>query len=156
MRPIEFTKEEAFLSTLKEYLESEDAHDILKHLTQSKLSFKYSDRFSEKLWNQKTAYVEIKVPVRSKQTLEHEDLFYRLNRYCGDIFEDDEEYGFKGVQIGVLIGTPTEQSVNKDIKYHSKNQVYENLRTKVHKASLNPMWGCGGSSHYDKPVMDGF
>ncbi|MGV2967158.1 hypothetical protein [Paenibacillus sp. AGC30] len=138
MSQVEYSENDLFLSTLKEYLESEGAEDILKHLEPSKLSISYSDRFTSRLWNQRSAYVDIKVPVRSKKALEADDLYHRLNRYCSELYENTDEYGYAGLQIGVLVGLTSTSNINRDIQFYSKNQVYENLRTKVHNSTLDP------------------
>ncbi|KGP78298.1 MULTISPECIES: hypothetical protein [Paenibacillus] len=140
MSQVEYSESDLFLSTLKEYLESEGEEDILKHLEPSKLSINYSDRFSGRLWNQRSAYVDLKVAVRSKKALEADDLYHRLNRYCSELYENTDEYGYAGLKIGVLVGlTSTSNNENRDIQYYSKNQVYENLRTKVHNSTLDPI-----------------
>ncbi|QDA30262.1 hypothetical protein [Paenibacillus polymyxa] len=139
MSEVDYSENDMFLSTLKEYLESVEAEDILKHLEPSKLSIVYSNQFTGTLWNQRSAYVDIKVPVRSKKALEDNSLFRRLNRYCGELYENTEEYGYAGLRIGVLVGIPTTSTESKDIKFYSKNQVYENLRTKVHNSTLDPI-----------------
>lgn len=137
MADTEITEEEQFLYTLKEYLESERENEILKHLASAKINFIYSNTFSRKLHDQRSVYIEIKVPIASKKILESEDINWRLERYCGEIYEDNEDYGFKGVKIGILMGTPNAQSTpTSPVTYSSQNLTYENLRTKVLKANL--------------------
>lgn len=136
---VEYSENDLFLATLKEYLSVEGAEDILKHLEPSKLSLTYSDRFTGKQWNQRSGYVEIKVPVRSKKALEDNDIYYRLSEYCSHLYETTDDYGYAGLKIGVLVGTTTSNTENRDIQFYSKNQVYENLRTKVHNSTLDPI-----------------
>lgn len=92
--------EKDFLYTLKEYLKAEGKEDILELMKNCNLNFNYTSVFASKSY-QFRAYVDIRVPVQKINKLKNYQ--NELNRYCGEIFIEDEQYAFYGVDIKPLM-----------------------------------------------------
>lgn len=130
-------EEDLFLYTLREYLEAEEENELSRLLSQATLVFKKSSDYSNKQWNQRSVYIEIKVPVSVKRKVEEKK--EKLHRYCGEIYEDDDEYGFVGIEIGVAMPKTIENEKEEESKEVSKipmNQIYRDLIKKTIKLKI--------------------
>lgn len=134
----EITYEERFKNTLLEYLSVKKELELQQMLSQCKIVVKFSGNFSEKQWNQRSAYIEIKVPVTYREIIEEKYLPI-LNEMCGEIYEDDDEHGFVGVQFGVLLLSTVKvhDYVTHETRYLSNHANYQNLINKATKIGLD-------------------
>lgn len=128
----EMSYEERFKHTLLDCLSIEGQEDLQQMLSQSNIVIKKTAEYSGKQWNQRSATVEIKVPSIYRKAIE-DKYIPTLYKICGEIYEDDANYGFTGVEIGYLL-LSTVKTVN-----HLTNEVsvlqnyanYQNLMNKV-------------------------
>jgi hypothetical protein len=129
----------AFLLTLKEYLETEGETELLRLLDRCELSFDYTGAFTYRVWNQRSVYLEIRVPVGVKKRLEENS--EKLKKYCMDIFPDSDDYALMGIRFGILMTKvrDDESPETRDAAFYSKNQIYDNLITKINKVYLDPI-----------------
>lgn len=107
-------------------------------LSQSKIILKELWNYSGKQSNQRSAVVEIKVPVPYREVIEKKHMKI-LKELCGEIYEDDSDYGFTGVEIGVVL-LSTVQTVNhltKEVRYLQNHSNYQNLMDKVVKMDID-------------------
>lgn len=136
--------EKDFLYTLKEYLREEGENIILNLMKNCELKFNYTDIFASKSYQFK-AYVDIRVPVsRIKELKKFES---ELNRYCGEIFVEDEQYAFYGVDIKPLImkeGILEKQEIKND-----KGHVLK-ISLKTEEALAQTITGDNGKGFYRK------
>lgn len=136
--------EKDFLYTLKEYLREEGENIILNLMENCELKFNYTDIFASKSYQFK-AYVDIRVPVcRIKELKKFES---QLNRYCGEIFVEDEQYAFYGVDIKPLImeeGILEKQEIKND-----KSHVFK-ISLKTEESLAQTITGDNGKGFYRK------
>lgn len=112
--------ENDFLYTLKEYIKLEKKYNILGLMEKCELSFNYTSVFASKSY-QFRAYVDIRVPIFKIKELKN--FQGELNKYCGELFVENEQYAFYGVDIKPLL--IKEEIVEKD---KEKNEFIEDLQ----------------------------
>ncbi|MGG1607410.1 hypothetical protein [Bacillus wiedmannii] len=134
----EITYEERFKNTLLEYLSVKNELELQQMLSQCKIVLQLSGDYSGKQWNQRSARIEIKVPVTYREIIEKEYLPI-LNELCREIYEDDDDYGFVGVRLGVLLLSTVKihDYVTNETKYLSNHANYQNLIDKATKIDLD-------------------
>lgn len=112
-------------------------------LSQCKIVLQLSGDYSGKQWNQRSARIEIKVPVTYREIIEKEYLPI-LNKLCSEIYEDDDDYGFVGVRLGVLLLSTVKihDYVTNETKYLSNHANYQNLIDKATKIDLDETQKC--------------
>ena len=134
----ELTYEELFKNTLLEYLSIEGEIELLQMLSQSKIVIKRKWEYTGRGGNQRGVTVEIKVPVIYKNLMDvkNREVLYIL---CKDLYEDDDDYGFTGIEIGVVL-LSTVKTVNhltKEVKFLQNHANYQNLMNKVLNMNLD-------------------
>ncbi|MGX1373866.1 hypothetical protein RKD56_000984 [Priestia megaterium] len=134
----EIPYEEIFKQTLLEYLSIKGESELQQMLSQSKILIHEKWGFSGKRNNQRSAIVEIKVPVTYKEIIESKYIEI-LDEICGDLYEDDDSYGYTGVQIGVVLlsTVKTVNHVSKEVSYLKNHANYQNLMDKVSKMDIS-------------------
>lgn len=134
----EVSYEERFKQTLLEYLSIEGQTELQQMLSQSKIVIKTSSSYSGKQWNQRSAVVEIKVPVPYRKTIEekYKPILYKI---CGEIYEDDSDFGFTGIELGIvpLSTITTVNHLTKEVRYLQNHANYQNLMDKVSSMDLD-------------------
>lgn len=144
--------EKDFLYTLKEYLKEEEKNDILELIKNCKLNFNYTSVFASKSY-QFRAYVDIRVPVYRMSKLKKYQS--ELNKYCGEIFIEDEQYAFYGVDIKPLImkdNLSDKENVKTDFTYiieKNKKQEFK-ISAKTEEALAQTITGDNGKGFYRK------
>lgn len=137
MEKRQITREEVFLETLIQALDADNRQDISSLLRPAKIIFNYTDEFTRTKWNQCKVYIEIKVPVGVKKKVE--EYKSELDKYCDEIFESTEEYAFWSINVGILMEMNTvEDKETGTIETYTKNQIYQNLLSKVLKTDMDP------------------
>lgn len=117
--------ERDFHFTIIEYLKSENETELENIIKQSKVVYDYQWEFSGIISYQRKMYVEIKTPIAFKKVLESN--IDKLSKYCGDIYEDNDDYAFFGVKIGVLAAKLTEVKVEEQEKIVVKDSIYQSF-----------------------------
>ncbi|MDO7906073.1 hypothetical protein Q5741_06525 [Paenibacillus sp. JX-17] len=124
----EVSYEERFLSTLLDCLEVDDETELYNIINQSEIVIHHDWKYSGKKSNQRSAYVELKVPVKFKKIVATYDARDKLSNYCSDIYVDDDAHGFVGIKLGT---TMNKVVVRRDLSGESthleKHNNYENL-----------------------------
>lgn len=92
--------EKDFLYTLKTYLKEEKKNNLVNLMENCELNFNYSSVFASKSY-QFRAYVDIRVPVLMMGELKKYQS--ELNKYCSEIFVENDQYAFYGVDIKPLM-----------------------------------------------------
>ncbi|MFV2048620.1 hypothetical protein KDJ21_005490 [Metabacillus litoralis] len=131
-------REEDFLYSLIEYLETEGEHEILRLLDRCELSFDYTSQFTRIKWNQCSVYLQIRIPINTKKEIERKKK--ELEKACMALFPDDDDYALMGISFGLLISKANgniEEKQTDEVNLPSRNQVYENLITKLNKTNLD-------------------
>lgn len=144
--------EKDFLYTLKEYLRAEEKNTILNLMEICELNFNYTGVFASKSY-QFRAYVDIRVPVfKIKELKKFQD---ELNRYCGEIFVEDEQYAFYGVDIKPLIikeDILTKEKIKIDATENIQNSNRDifKISSKTEEALAQAITGDNGKCFYRK------
>jgi len=133
----ELTYEERFKQTLLEYLSIDGHTELQQMLSQSKIVIKHKWEFTGRISGQKGAAVEIKVPVIYKNSIniEYREILYKI---CKELYEDDEYYGFIGIEIGVVL-LSTVKTVNhltQEVSFLQNHANFQNLMNKVSNMDL--------------------
>lgn len=144
--------EKDFLYTLKEYLGAEEKNTILNLMENCELNFNYTGVFASKSY-QFRAYVDIRVPVfRIKELKKFQS---ELNKYCGEIFVEDEQYAFYGVDIKPLIIKECilgiekiKTDVTENVQKH-KRDIFK-ISPKTEEALAQTITGDNGKGFYRK------
>ncbi|CUU45923.1 toll/interleukin-1 receptor domain-containing protein [Clostridium beijerinckii] len=142
--------EKDFLYTLKQYLKEEGRNDILELMKNCQLKFNFTSVFASKSY-QFRAYVDIRVPVHIMSKLKKYQS--ELNKYCGEIFIEDEQYAFYGVDIKPFIMKEETSAENKtcfaDIVNKDERQKFK-ISDKTEEALAQIITGDNGKSFYRK------
>jgi hypothetical protein len=147
--------EKDFLFTLKEYLKAEGKEVILALLKGCQLNFNYTSVFGSKSY-QFRAYVDLRVPVINMGKLK--EFQSELNKYCRDIFIEDEQYAYYGVEIKPLMMTSkndsdSEKTEEENVENNEVNEVRKSaikVSNKTVEALAQTIIGDNGKSFYRK------
>lgn len=135
---MEISQEDIFLQTIIEVLRVKGENELADLLKFCKLEFDKTNDFTKKSWQFKE-YIVIKSPIRSMQELERQSR--TIYEAAALVYTESENYDLYGVKIGALpVGVSTISPVFKEPEIIVKEQVYENLLSKVYKADkINPI-----------------
>ncbi|MCB2290878.1 toll/interleukin-1 receptor domain-containing protein [Clostridium sp. CS001] len=147
--------EKDFLFTLKEYISAEGKEEILALLKDCQLNFNYTSVFATKSY-QFRAYVDLRVPVINMGRLK--EFQSEINKYCGDIFMEDEQYAYFGVEIKPQIMTSKNDSdfEKSEVENVENNDVSKlgngtiKVSNKTVEALAQTITGDNGKSFYRK------
>ncbi|MFB5936447.1 hypothetical protein ACE8FZ_24665 [Peribacillus frigoritolerans] len=127
----EMSYEERFKHTLLEYLSIEGETELQQMLSQSELVEKPQWDFTS-VSGQRGMKIEIKVPNSYVKIIE-EKYKPTLYKICKKIYKNDSDYGFTGIEIGVVL-LSTIKTVNhltKEVSYLQNHANYQYLMNKV-------------------------
>lgn len=117
--------EQEFQYTLSRYLESEGQLELANIIKQSKVVYLPQWGFTGVVSDQRKLYIEIKTPIEFKTNLERKQEI--LTKFCGDIYEDNDEYAFWGVQIGILPVKLTTTNTVDNSKLVVEDSIYQSF-----------------------------
>ena len=139
MENLNIRKEEIFLNTLIQALEADNRQDISSLLRPAKVIFnETSTYYGWEKPNKYRTYIEIKVPVGVKKVI----VKYKneLEKYCDEIFDDDDYQAFYAVTFGILMDSNMVKNTERaTLETYTKSQVYQNLLSKVQQTDLDPI-----------------
>ncbi|MNK78725.1 hypothetical protein D3C87_983690 [compost metagenome] len=120
--------EERFLSTLLDCLEADDETELYNIINQSEIVIHHDWKYSGKVPNQRSAFVELKVPVKFKKIVDTYDARNKLSTLCSEIYVDDDAYGFVGIKIGTTMNKVVARKESSGESTHlDKHHTFQNL-----------------------------
>ncbi|MCS7465004.1 hypothetical protein N0M98_33515 [Paenibacillus doosanensis] len=124
----EVSYEERFLSTLLDCLEADDETELYNIINQSEIVIHHDWKYSGKVSNQRSAYVELKIPVKFKKIVDNYEVRNKLSNYCSEIYVDDDAYGFVGIKLGTTMNKVVVRRESSGESSHlEKHHIFQNL-----------------------------
>jgi hypothetical protein len=118
-----------FLKTLIQALQADNQDEIARMLQPARIYFDNTSSFTHKSYQCK-CYIQIKVPVSVKKSLESQK--DTLAQYCYQIYNETDAYAFEDVQFGILMDAANViDEETGTLTTYSQNQIYNNLLTKL-------------------------
>ena len=134
----ELNYEERFKSTVLEYLSYEDHSELQQMLSQSKFIIRETSSYTNVVWDQRSAVIEIKVPVAYRKIIEekYKDV---LGRACREVYEETPDYGYSHIELGVLLlsTVETKNHVDQTVRLLQNHANYQNLMDKVVRMDID-------------------
>lgn len=125
--------------TLIQYLEAEGKTELANIIKQSKIVYDYQYEFSGIISYQRKMYVEIKTPIQFKSQLEHKYLREQLSKMCSEIYEDDENYAFWGIKIGVLAAKLTNVEFEQQTTIVIEDSIYQSFVNELNQLNIDAL-----------------
>jgi len=103
-----------------DYKGEKELSNIIKH---SKIVYEKQYKFTGNISNQRALWINIKTPVRFKDILKSNKK--KLEEFCFDLFESDDDYGLTEITITSLASRITEEELSHIEKEIVKDSFYE-------------------------------
>lgn len=134
----ELNNEERFKSTVLEYLSYEGYSELQQMLSQSKFIIRKTSDYTKVVWNQRSAVIEIKVPVPYRKIIE-EKYETVLSQVCREVYEETPDYGYGRIELGVLLlsTVKTINHVDQTVRVLQNHANYQNLMDKVARMDID-------------------
>lgn len=127
------SEEDIFLSSIIELLRVKEEDSLADMLKYCKLEYEKTNDFTKKTWQFKE-YIIIKSPIHSMKKLDEQN--HTIYEAAKLIYTETDSYDLYGIKIGALPigGSIINSSLPKEREQYVKEQVYENLLSKVNKS----------------------